>query len=235
MTISSRCVEPELLDTLTPGDPSAIHARRDLDRVNALMGNARIVAKALLRVCRVPPPILVDLGAGDGAWAVRLAHALPASWHPGRIVLLDRQDTVSPSSIARLAARGWQPELVTADAPEWLGEQHAHTDNVVVANLFLHHFARERLASLLRLIARHARVLVACEPRRSQFALGASALLGFAGCNAVTRHDAQVSVRAGFADGEVSALWPRDPSWTIAESRCGLFSHRFVAVREGAA
>jgi hypothetical protein len=47
----------------------------------------------------------------------------------------------------------------------------------------------------------------------------------------VTRHDAVVSVRAGFADRELSALWPSGMTWTLRERARGLFSHCFVASR----
>ena len=33
----------------------------------------------------------------------------------------------------------------------------------------------------------------------------------------MTRHDAVVSVRAGFRDGELSALWPHEPGWKLDE------------------
>jgi hypothetical protein len=45
----------------------------------------------------------------------------------------------------------------------------------------------------------------------------------------VTRHDAVVSVRAGFRDDELTAIWPRDARWRIEERGRGLFSHAFTA------
>jgi hypothetical protein len=60
-------------------------------------------------------------------------------------------------------------------------------------------------------------------------ALQASRLLGLIGCNEVTRHDAVVSVRAGFVDQELSALWPERTRWHLQEEAAGLFSHCFVA------
>jgi hypothetical protein len=63
------------------------------------------------------------------------------------------------------------------------------------------------------------------------FSLCAAALLGVIGCNRVTRHDAKISVRAGFAENELSALWPLDQGWRLRERQAGLFSHCFVAQR----
>jgi hypothetical protein len=48
-------------------------------------------------------------------------------------------------------------------------------------------------------------------------------------CHAVTRHDAVVSVRAGFTGRELSPLWPADDSWILTERAAGCFSHSFVA------
>ncbi len=52
-------------------------------------------------------------------------------------------------------------------------------------------------------------------------------LLPLIGCNRVTRHDAAVSVQAGFTGAELTALWPA--GWRITESAAGLFTHSFIA------
>jgi hypothetical protein len=102
-------------------------------------------------------------------------------------------------------------------------------NDAVIANLFLHHFENARLAELLRGIARIARVFIAVEPRRSPWALAFSRQLWAIGCNRVTRHDAPVSVRAGFAGNELSRLWPVEAKWKLEERPAGCFSHLFVA------
>jgi hypothetical protein len=102
---------------------------------------------------------------------------------------------------------------------------------VVVANLFLHHFQDVRLAELLSAVASRTRVFVAIEPRRAPWPLITCRWLWAIGCNSVTRHDAAISVRAGFSGRELSALWPADPGWELTERPTGLFSHLFVARR----
>jgi len=228
-----RSVLPELLDHLPPTDPRAVRSRRDLRRVNAIMGNAHIVADALRQKCTQPPRCIVELGAGDGAWMTQLAAALPPEWSRVRALLLDRQDTVTGGSLSALAARGWAPEVITADVFDWLPAAGPELD-VIVVNLFLHHFEGDRLRELLNMIAARCRLFVACEPRRSTAAFNASRLLGLIGCNAVTRHDAVLSVRAGFAGHEISALWPRSQGWAVDEAARGLFSHLFVAAASSA-
>jgi hypothetical protein len=102
---------------------------------------------------------------------------------------------------------------------------------IILANLFLHHFAEAPLLEMLRGIARVARVFIALEPRRSRFALAASKQLWAIGCNQVTRHDAPASVRAGFAGKELSRLWPANGDWHLEERQVGWFSHAFIARR----
>ena len=62
-----RIVQPEMLDSLLPGDPRAIRSRRDLHRVNAWMANHTIMAKALQNnLSRSASRQITELGAGDG-------------------------------------------------------------------------------------------------------------------------------------------------------------------------
>jgi hypothetical protein len=120
---------------------------------------------------------------------------------------------------------------VAADALAWLEREPDERCDVIVANLFLHHLEEDALRALFALAARKARAFVACEPRRSRFAECAARLLPLLGCNGVTRHDAVVSVRAGFRARELSTLWPADGAWRCDERRWGPFTHRFVAAR----
>jgi hypothetical protein len=101
----------------------------------------------------------------------------------------------------------------------------------MIANLFLHHFPAAQLAELLRAAASLARAFVAVEPRRSERALFCSRLLRLIGCNRVTRHDAPISIRAGFAGQELSQLWPTGGGWSLRERPAGWSSHLFIARR----
>jgi hypothetical protein len=221
-----RRVEPEWLDELPAADPRAVRSRGDLRRINALMGNARIVAGELRRAYPSGLRTIAEIGAGDGAFAVRIAPALGKHVH---MTLVDRQDIVPAATIAAMAAHGVDTRIVRADVFDWLHHDDRGLFDAIVANLFLHHFEREQLAELLRGVARRTRLFVACEPRRSGVALAGSRLLGLIGCNDVTRHDAVASVRAGFDDGELSAAWPPEPGWSLVEHPRAPFSHCFVA------
>lgn len=230
-----RVVEPELLDTLPPDDPQAVGSRADLRRLNFFLGHAGFLLRAFDRATGANPfpsrPVrLVELGAGDGTLLLRLARRWSVLGVTAEVTLLDRQDLVSTETRRAFAALQWSVESVAVDVFAWLNSRVPIAD-VVLANLFLHHFQDERLAALLRLAAARTNLFLVCEPRRSPLALTAARSLAFLGCNAVTRHDAAISVRAGFAGLELSALWPKPKEWELNEKSVGLFSHGFIAQR----
>jgi hypothetical protein len=227
-----REVKRELLDELPAGDRRAIGSRRDLQKVNAWMGHADIMLRALAGAFTDRSPrSIVELGAGDGTLLLRLAKGMAPRWKPLRVVLVDRQPLLSPRTKAEFEALSWHVESLEMDVFDWLRRPHPEYNDVTLATLFLHHFTEDHLRRLLRLAAPQTGFFVACEPQRVTFSLCAAALLGFIGCNDVTRHDAKISVRAGFAENELSSLWPVDDGWRLMERQAGLFSHCFVAQR----
>ena len=227
-----RHVQSELLDTLPPGDPRAIRSRRDLRRLNVLMGNVESLASVLrTRFDSRAPGRVADLGAGDGTAMLRLARQLSGRWRNVEVVLVDRQAIVSANTCRRFEALSWTARPVQADVFDWLAEPSSSNVDLMTANLFLHHFDNPTLARLARLAAERTNLFVACEPRRGRVALRASLVLWLIGCNPITRHDAMISVRAGFCGKELSALWPRNGGWRLEENAVGLFSHRLVAQR----
>lgn len=239
-----RIVAAETLDGLAEDDPAAMRSRRDLQRIHRLMGTRGIMARALWRLLASRPtgaPLrLLELGAGDGSLMLGVARTLGARRPAVDITLLDRQDLVTRSTLDGYARLGWTASTQVIDVFDWASshspavrEPSARWD-VIVANLFLHHFEGPALAALLTAIESRARRFLACEPRRARLALAGSHLVGAIGANAVTRQDAVLSVHAGFRDQELSALWPGHRSfWTLGESPAGLFSHCFWAERSG--
>jgi len=226
-----RSLEKELLDELPSGDPRALRSRQDLRRLNFCMGNARILARTLQKeFSRHLSFQIVDLGAGDGELLLRVARRLRGKWRGVDAVLLDRQETVSPGLAAQFAAHHWRVRPVTGEALPWLAQTELRS-KVIVANLFLHHFTETQLQELFCAAAEKTDVLIAVEPRRARWPLFCSRWLGLIGCGPVTRHDAPISVRAGFAGRELSTLWPDVANWDLTEHAVGWFSHLFVARR----
>lgn len=234
----NRTLSPEILDALAPEDPRAIQSRRELRRVNAWMGNARWLAepvRARWKGGDGVPRRAADLGTGDGWVTWQTLRRLGREGDTGdsrRLMLVDRQPVVSDDTLKRFRGIGWRTTVVAEDAREALLRPDVAGGDLVLANLFLHHFDDEALRGLLAAAAGACQLMVACEPRRSVLARWGARLLGGIGCGAVTRHDARVSVEAGFRDRELSALWPAGAGWRMDERRVGPFSHRLVAWRE---
>lgn len=226
----TRTVQPEILDSLRPTDSQAIRSRRDLIRVNALMGNHSILARVLQRIIN-PPRSVTELGAGDGQFLLRLARRLGPRWRGTKGTILDQCDAVNAATLAEFADLSWEARTIVGDVRRWIHSTDAASD-VMFANLFLHHFSEHELSELLVGIASRSRTFVAVEPRRSAWSLFFSRSLWMIGCNKVTCYDAPVSVKAGFSGSEISALWPQMNGWELMETKAGFFGHLFVAQRK---
>lgn len=239
-----RTVLPETLDELEENDPRARRARRDLRRVNAFMGARAILIRAMQPAADGRPRDrtlrVLELGAGDGSLMLRIAKQVAQSWPAVELTLLDRQSLIDAPTRAAYARLGWSLQTLALDVLDWCSAPAAADPsppwNVIVTNLFLHHFTALQLPALLSAIGARCALFVACEPRRAAVPLIGSHLMGAIGASALTRHDAVLSVRAGFRAKELSAVWPNaGDEWQLQERRAGLFSHLFCARRQTAA
>lgn len=239
-----RVVAAEVLDGLPQDDPGAIRSRRDLRRVHRAMGTRTIILRAFkaMKLSRLEVETLrvLEIGAGDGSLLLGVAQALDSAWPKVALTLLDRQALVTPAIVASYHAVGWTVTTDVGDVLDWAARDTDTRPNaparwdLVVANLFLHHFEGEQLVRLVQAIAQKSDRLLVCEPRRDWLALIGSHLTGLIGANAVTREDAVLSVHAGFNGKELSALWPAfGDGWRVQERAAGFFSHCFCAERLG--
>jgi hypothetical protein len=239
-----RIVSAETLDGLTEEDPAAMRSRRDLRRVHRFMATRTILRRKLRQLFppgqRATPLRVLELGAGDGTLMLGVARALGPAWHRVELTLLDRQDLIAGDTLARYSAMGWSAVSQVADVLDWAagadeaGSRGAGAPawDLVVANIFLHHFAGSQLAAVLGAVARRTDRFFACEPRRAWHTLAGSYLIGAIGVNFVTRGDAVLSVHAGFRDSELAAAWPgQGGPWQLQEYSAGVFSHCFSACR----
>ncbi len=241
-----RVVLPEVLDGLAADDRAAQRSRRDLQRVHRAMGTRGTLVRVLRtlplmrdRSASSAPLRVLELGAGDGSLMLGVARSLQGQWPAVTLTLLDRLPLLTPGTVAGYAQAGWTAKAEVGDALEWakraraerLLPQAAPPWDLIVANLFLHHFESAELVVLLEAVVRSSNHFLACEPRRAWLAWAGSHLIGALGANAVTREDAVLSVHAGFRDQELRGLWPASTGWTLSETAAGLFSHCFVAAR----
>ena len=239
-----RTVAAEALDGLAADDPQAMRSRRDLRRVHRVLRTRNTLLHALRAMTALhhkPEPLRVlELGAGDGSLMLGVARTLAPEWPAVALTLLDARPLIHRDTVEGYAALGWAAIAQVGDVFDWvagdadrLATGHASPAwDLIVCNLFLHHFEGAQLARLLGAIANRSGLFFACEPRREWLALAGSHLIGVIGANGVTREDAVLSVHAGFQAKELSAVWPGSPTaWQVHEYPAGLFSHCFRAER----
>lgn len=212
-----RRVEPELLDHLPADDPAAMRSRRELRLINAIMGNHRWLAHEVRRGIQ-PGWRVLELGAGDGAFGARLVAA--GICEPRQLAGID----LAPRPGTWPAEAAWMQGDVSADAlPE---------AEIVVANLFLHHFEPGALAQLGARLPAKCRILLANEPARRRLHLAQGALLSvLALLSRVTRHDMRISIRAGFLGDELPRALGLG-AWKCATSASFLGAYRMRAHRQ---
>jgi hypothetical protein len=191
--MKQRVVSPEYLDSLPHTDPAARRSRRELRLINRIMGNHRWLAAELrgggcghgrvLELGAGDAPLLTDVSAGSGLdaaqWTALDLAPPPQNWPP--------------------AARWHQGDVFR------LGK--LPDAEVVVANLFLHHFDAEGLRWLGANLPTGCRLFLANEPVRGRLHVVQGRLLSWlARFNQVTRHDMERSIEAGFRGEELPRL-----------------------------
>lgn len=177
-----------MLDVLAPETPEARISRRELQRLNALMGTPPWFERTL-RTTAPRHARCLEVGAGDGLLARRLAALGP----------LDGLDRV-PRPTTLPTGHGWHQ----VDVREF---RHWQNYPVVIGNLVWHHFGDGELRRIGAAFAPHASCFLASEPHRSVWArwlFRASARL--LRLSLVTRHDGAVSIAAGFRGDELPRL-----------------------------
>jgi SAM-dependent methyltransferase len=210
-----RACLPEMLDSLPPDHPDALHGRRDLRIINRIMRNHAWLGAVLPPLLRAGEGVL-ELGAGTGELAARLA---------ARGVPVDGLD-LWPRPARWPAARAWYK----ADLLEFDGFDRYPA---VIGNLIFHQFNDAELAGLGAKLRRRARVIVACEPERRRLSqIVTAALAPLLGIGHVTLHDARISVGAGFQGDELPRLLGLDDgAWRYSCRATTLGANRMVAVR----
>lgn len=210
-----RTLEPELLDSLPPDHPDALHNRRDLRLTNAVVGNDRWFARTL-------PPLLppharvLELGAGTGELGRRLAR---------NSVRLDGLD-LWPRPTHWPADRAWH----VADLRAF--DRYCDYD-AIIGNLIFHQFSAADLAALGLRLQATAKIILACEPaRRRASQVLFRAIAPLLGANHVSLHDAHVSIAAGFRGAELPRALGLDAAhWRVRCFATALGAYRMVAIR----
>lgn len=213
--MKQRLVLPEILDSLASDDPRANRSRRDLGRINTLMGNYRWIAGKMHSADRATPHHWIESGAGAGSLATAL---FP---FPGLVTGLD----LAPRPSHWPASWEWRQGDLFETLPTALSDDRP---SGFIANLFLHHFDDTGLATLGEILDDSVSRLLFVEPaRETLFRVLGYGLFPFV--NDVTWHDLQVSIGAGFRHGELATTLALGPSWSIRETVTPLGAYRFEA------
>lgn len=212
-----RVLTPELMDA-----PDA--RREDLDRalrfiraINRRLGGARALIDRLSRwSARWPagrPITLVDVGTGSADIPVAARRWALARGHDLRITAIDAHETTLDLAREHLDAQPAEVReginLVRADALRLVDACAPGSHDYAHAGMFLHHLQDIEAMTVLAMMDRVAlRGLVWNDLSRSAFArLGVRALTMAA--SPMVRHDARVSVDAGFTKREAVDLAQR--------------------------
>lgn len=206
-------MDPEILDGMAPDDPAAIRSRRDLQRINRLMGNWTWTGQAMDWAWEKFGGAIWELGAGDG-------------------VLLDAYEfgEMEVTGVDLAARPEGLPERIKWRQGDVFEVMEGGVSGVVGANLFLHHLSDAQLGRLGALL-HDCDALCFCEPWRSRWALFEGGLL-YPFVGRVTRHDMMVSIRAGFRRGELPRLLGLGEEWTVQEQCTKLGAYRMLAWKE---
>lgn len=215
--MKQRVIRPELLDTLPQGHPDAVRSRLEMLQVNAIMGNHRWIGR-MVRRHRETDWRIVELGAGDGSLSMGLLHSGLCAERA-----LHAVDLASPPACWPAAAHWTCGDILSQPLPE---------TEIMVANLFLHHFTKDQLGLLGSRLSSATRLIVAAEPARYWVhTLTGRLFCELAEFGRVQRYDLPVSVRAGFRGDELRDALALDTSWRTQACSHPFGAYRFMAWR----
>jgi len=202
-----RINRPELMDWAS--DPRELAGDLDnLERINRFLGGRSLVRRQLDRVLPrgkgAASLTLLDVATGGGDLPRDVALRLRRRGVRATILAVD----FNPVTLACARERSRAvPELrfLCGDARRL--PLRAHSVDIVLCSLVLHHFDEEDAVQVLREMARVCRrALIVNDLRRSPTALVLIWLITRFVCNRMTRYDGPLSVRRAFTPHELRRL-----------------------------
>jgi 2-polyprenyl-3-methyl-5-hydroxy-6-metoxy-1,4-benzoquinol methylase len=208
ISLTHRCLQPEVMDQPDLDQVRHWHALRGLARINWLSGSAGILWPSIRRVARDSPNrsvSILDVACGAGDVSIGLRRRLTRTGLGAQLEAADISSNALAyarrrSEAGRVPIRFFQFDALAADFP--------NTYDVVFSSLFLHHLSDEQAVILLQRMARAARRLVLISDLvRSRLAWTAAYLVTRTLTTSDVVHtDGPLSVRAAFTPDEALAL-----------------------------
>ncbi|TVQ30391.1 MAG: methyltransferase domain-containing protein [Phycisphaeraceae bacterium] len=235
--MNNRRLTPELMDDPNVPRDELERSLRFLRALNARLGGVSALLSHLQvwssRWPRDRPVTLLDIATGSAdipiaarAWAERAGFDL-------RITAVDMHEKtleIAREQVERAGAAD-AIELRQADARRLMDEHEPHSFDYVHAGLFLHHLPDIEVLTVLRIMDRLAGAgLVWSDLVRSRLSM-LGARIATIRAPQIVKHDAVVSVEAGFTKAEVLDLRNRlDLTW--CEYRRSPLRYRFTLAGE---
>ncbi|HEY7982867.1 MAG TPA: methyltransferase domain-containing protein [Ktedonobacterales bacterium] len=197
----------ELLDAPTVDDATLRRNLADIRRINAVLGWTRYAAAYVVRTAAASGAThfsLLDVAAGSADIAVAIARRARRHGLDATIVASDLSEQVV--RIATAAAAGVAGVRVERQDALNLGYPDG-TFDIALCTLALHHFDPDAATSVLRNLGRVGRRVVVFDAARSPLAwAGAWLLTRLLRMDAMTRHDAPLSVARSYNRRELTEL-----------------------------
>lgn len=214
--LRERKVRGEILDTLPHDHPDALANRRDMRRLNFLMGNVRWFARQLRSL--PPGSRVLELAGGDGCLVRSLDRLLNLSSMglSYRIIDLAPERSGLPREV----------QWIQADLLEF---REFEEYEMIMGNHILHQFQPEALR-LLGTRIQSARHLAFSEPLRATLPWVLFQVFCCPWLNRVSRHDGRVSIEAGFRGDElIEQLGLKEADRVFRVDRTWLGAYRLVS------
>jgi 2-polyprenyl-3-methyl-5-hydroxy-6-metoxy-1,4-benzoquinol methylase len=197
----------EWLDGTSIGEGALRRNLRDIRRINALLGWTAAATRAVAAITQTEPCrawTLLDVASGSADIPSAIARWARRSGTPLTVTASDINPQIV--TIARQEARSL-PNLHIVQADALALPYPSQSMDIVMCTLALHHFAPEAAVALLRGMARVGRRVLLFDVERSRLAhAGVIALTHLLGMDAMTCHDAPISVRRAYSAAELRAL-----------------------------
>jgi ubiquinone/menaquinone biosynthesis C-methylase UbiE len=199
-----RSLEQEMMDLPCASPPLLEEDLANLRVINSYLrayhGVLRVLEHAV-RAHNIDRFSLLDVGTGSGDIPVRIAEWARKNALRAQITALDTEAVTVSAAVRQ--TRGF-PEIIVMRADAAAPPFNAGSVDFVLASQFLHHFAEEKIITLLRTWSRIARraIIVSDLVRHPLAYLGIRTLTRLFTRNIMTLTDAPLSVRRAFTVAE---------------------------------